>query len=160
MSNGNGIGRPENENAFYKRVGRAIRENEVFDWSEDTGNWPNIKWVVASYMLQDRTEWEKHKLLDSYVGQMDLYKSIDWLEQQGVSVFRSKTDGGKGRNLEYITINPAYKQAKVKEYQRLWKHWEMNTNRVKHDIEKRLPSGKTTKFITDGHEVLNELNLA
>lgn len=155
-NNGNDIGRPQDPNAFYKRVGRAIKEKETFDWSEEGGGWPSIKWVIANYMLRDYSEWERHRLIDSYVGQMDLYKSIDWLESQGMAIYRHRVRGGKGRNLEFITTNAQYKQAKIKEYERLWKQWDDVTDKVKYSLRKRLPGSKTVKFLTDAQEKLAE----
>ena len=152
----NGQGRPKDPNAFFRKAAEALQGAVTFDWSITEEGWPNIRWVWCSYMLRDRTEWERYTLLSSYVKQLNVYQVIDYLEGKGIPVYRAKTNGGKGRNLEYITLDPNYNEAKEREYERIWKVWENTTRKAKDSLQKRLPGGHTIRFVCNGHEALGD----
>lgn len=127
--------------AFFKIVAEAISK-DTFDYEEADGGWPDISWLIANHILSDYDEFSKHKLIDSMVGRIKqcLPHSIDYSEHDlNVKIYRGYTADGVGRKLAFITPDPAYKNSKDKDYERIMRGLGTKIVKAQGDVERRLP---------------------
>jgi hypothetical protein len=142
---------------IYKEVGKALSEN-TFDWEEAEGGWPDVNWLIVNYLLRNYDDFTRHKMADGFVAQVKncLAFSIDYSEQVlGVKIYRGYTDGGQGKRLAFITPDPDYKEAKEKDYSRIWRGVERKIVKAKTDVERRLPGVGKERLISDTHSLLD-----
>lgn len=136
--------------AFFKEVAKAISQN-TFDYEEAEGGWPDISWLIANHLLNEFDEFSKHKLRDSMVGRIKqcLPHSIDYCEHDlGVKIYRGYTADGVGRKLAFITPEPAYKNSKDKDYERIMKGLGTKIAKAQGDVVRRLPEFED-RFLPD-----------
>ena len=123
--------------AYYTRIADAIQEKRTFDLQEDPGGWPKVHWLIGNYMLREYSEADRHRLLDSIVGKIErnLSVAIDYLqEERGVPVYKIVCNGKSEnkKNIDCITIDPEYRDAKLAHWDRILKRAKSNlTNFVK-----------------------------
>lgn len=103
---------------FYKKLADHIEEQITFDMRADTEGYPKIQWLIARSMLAQRTEFERHQLLNSYVTNVNnsLSNAIEYLEKMGIYVYRAIPKGTKV--IQFLTIDPAYMEAKQSDFDR------------------------------------------
>ncbi len=143
---------------WYKKVANLIVERVKIDLSEDTEGCPNISHYIAWLMLKDKPAWTIQTLWADYAKLTEnaLHHAIYYIEDTlKMPVYRRKSKGGEGRNIEFITIDSKYRDAYDAEYERIWKNWEGNTNRTKERIELVAPR-RIARFLTEGQMSLAE----
>lgn len=107
---------------WYKVIANAIMEGKTFDVTENELGATKVSQLIADKILENEPLFSKVQNLPHYVGIADrnLSYAIYYLQEVlGTTVYRSKN--GDSRNLEYLTIDPTYRDAKDKEIERIRK---------------------------------------
>lgn len=104
--------------SFYKRLGDHIEQQITFDMKGDAEGYPTIHWIIARTLLGDYTEFERYKLLESYVANVknNLNHAIMYLEDKGINIYKSIPKGKK--NIQFITTDSNYRDARARDYHR------------------------------------------
>jgi len=118
---------------WYIQIADAIQEKKTFDMQLDDGGWPTIHWLIANHMLRDFSPASQYQMLGPYVGKIkhNLNMAIDFLNsERGVPVYKliATGDDENKKNIDCITIDPQYRDAKIANYERVKKR--VNTGLV------------------------------
>jgi len=114
---------------FYVELADHVETVETFDMNDNSGQYPNIHWIIARSMLEEFSEFDRHQLLTHRAGQVRraFVHAMNHLQQKGVIVYRSR---GKGkRNIDFISLDPNYANCKALDF-----------NRQKNNIQSRVES--------------------
>jgi len=145
---------------FYKKLADHIEEQATFDMRSDTEGYPTIHWIIARSMLSDRTEFERHQMLNSYVTNVknSLSISIDYLEKLGVFTYRGIPKDTK--RIQFLTIDKDYMEAEQHDYDRQKNRLTIGLKSFERAIKLKYPDkaaivGSDTKRLTNKLELTN-----
>jgi len=141
---------------FYQRLGDHIKEQKTFDMRSDTEGYPTIHWLIARSLLSDYPEYERHKLIESYVSNVknNLYVALSYLEKNGINTYIIIPKDKK--KIQFITIDESYMNAKRLDFER-------QTHRIVREIQsfsnnlRNKHSDKLTLFKSDAKRLSNKL---
>jgi len=105
--------------SWYRRIADTILEMETIDLDDDTGGYPTIHWLIANHMLSGYSDFDRHRLLDHYVGMIkgNFEPAIRYLFAVGKKVYKDIPDGRKP--IKVITLDPEYEMAALKDRARV-----------------------------------------
>jgi hypothetical protein len=111
---------------WYIQIADAIQEKKTFDMQLDEGGWSTIHWLIANHMLSEFSPASQYQMLGPYVGKIkhNLNMAIDYLNsERSVPVYKliATGDNENKKNIDCITIDPGYRDARIANYERIKK---------------------------------------
>lgn len=140
-----------------EEIASALIEATTFDLLASQDEWPTIHYLIANHVLRHCSEYERFNRLNGKVKEIrvNLASAIKHLEENlGKKVFRGITEEGEGKNIEFITLDANYRDAKQTEYSRLMNRYKHTTIAIVEQVAHRLPPSKEAKMINEGIKLL------
>ena len=145
------------EKPIYIQIAETIIEKVTFDLALDEGGWMTIHELIANYMLRYLDERKRHKLLDD---QITMVSNNFWLakkylqEERDTPVYVYMGEKNK-RNIECITLDSKYNDAKTLNYDRAEKGAMDKIKSTVKEIESTAPE-KYKKLVNSSQKALIE----
>ena len=109
----------QNGQTLYSAIKEALQTIRTFDLSNDEHGYPKLGWLIAHWILRDLSEFERNwRLYKDGFGDVihtNIWNAAKHLQELGIPVYRSP----KGNRLEYITLDPNYREAEAMDFNRI-----------------------------------------